>query len=328
MPKTLLQTTLSILALSVLAAPLAQAQSADAYPSKPVTLVVPSAAGGGTDLFARLFGEQLTKATGQTFLVDNKPGANGMLGTQHVKRAAPDGYTLLFTYAAAQVANPALYKNAQYDPVKDFVPIVQIGRVGNLMLVRADSPVKTLKEFIDTVKAKPNSLSYCTWGVGSGGHLAMESLKKQAGLQIAHVPYKGNAPCIQDLLGGQVPFAFGDISSNVGAIKAGKLRALAYSGAARLDFLPDVPTMNEAGYPFNLYAWYGILAPAGTPAAVVTKVNAAVNKALADPAVQARLVAVNMTDAPQNSPQQFADVVRTDAANWGHQINELGLKLD
>lgn len=325
-----IQRAIRALSLAALVLPLlpVQAQTADNYPNKPVTLIVPTAAGGGTDVFARLFAERLGHALGQTFLVDNKPGANGMLGTRFAKRVSPDGYSLLFTYAAAQVANPNLYKDAQYDPVKDFIAVVQIGRAGNLILVRSDSPVTTFKQFIDTVKAKPDTYSYCSWGIGSGGHLAMESLKKQAGLSMNHIPYKGNAPCIQDLLGGQVPFAFGDISSNMGHIKAGKLRALAYSGPARLGALPDVPTMTEAGYPFTAYAWYGIFAPLGTPAAIVTKLNAEVNKLLVDPAVKERLAALNLTDAPQNTPQQFADNVRTDFANWGKIIRDIDLKLE
>jgi tripartite-type tricarboxylate transporter receptor subunit TctC len=302
--------------------------SAQTWPAKPVTLVVPTAPGGGTDLFARLFAERLGPALGQPFVIDNKPGANGMLGTQFVQRAAPDGYTLLFSYAAAQVANPSLYKSANYDPVKDFVPIVQVGRVGNLILVRADSPVKTLKEFVDAVKAKPDHYSYCSWGIGSGGHIAMESLKKQAGIALNHVPYKGNAPCIHDLLGGQVDFAFGDISSNVPHIKAGKLRALAYSGPTRLASLPEVPTMTESGYPFSAYAWYGIFAPAGTPAAIVSRINAEMNKLLADAVIKSRMADVNITDLPQNTPQQFAETVRNDYGTWGAVIRALDIKLD
>jgi tripartite-type tricarboxylate transporter receptor subunit TctC len=314
--------------VSLLCAPAAHAQSADAYPAKPVTLVVPTAAAGGTDVMARLFAERLAKGLGQTFVIDNKPGANGMLGTSLVARAAPDGYTLLFSYAAAHAANPSLYRNVPYDAAKDFVPIVQIGRVGNLILVRADSPVKTLKEFIDLVKSKPDQFSYCSWGIGSGGHIAMESLKKQTGMKMTHIPYKGNAPCIQDLLGGQVPFAFGDVSSNAAQVKAGKLRALAYSGPSRLPSLPDVPTMTEAGYPFTLYAWYGIFAPAGTPPVIVAKVNVEVNKALADPAIKERLAQLNIHDAPPNTPEQFAKNVRADLAGWGAVIRELDIKLD
>lgn len=305
-----------------------QAQTADAYPGKPVTLIVPTASAGGTDTMARLFAERLGKGLGQPFIIDNKPGANGMLGTAAAARAAPDGYTLLFTYAAAHVANPSLYRNITFDPIKDFVPIVQIGRVGNLILVRADSPVQTLKEFVELVRSKPDQFSYCSWGIGSGGHIAMESLKKQAGLKMTHIPYKGNAPCIQDLLGGQVPFAFGDVSSNAGNVKAGKLRALAYSGPSRLPSLPEVPTMTEAGFPYTLYAWYGIFAPTGTPPAVVAKINAEVNKALADPAFQERLVQLNLNDAPPNTPEQFARNVRDDLAGWGAVIRELKIQLD
>lgn len=317
--------TTSLAALLLAAASAAAAQT---WPTRPVTLVVPTAAGGGTDTLARLFADRLAPALGQPFVVDNKPGANGALGTQAVQRAAPDGYTLLFSYTAAMVANPHLYKSARYDAAKDFVPVVQIGRGGNLILVRADSPVKTLKDYIDTVRARPDQYSYCSWGIGSGGHLAMENLKQQTGMALNHVPYKGSAPCITDLLGGQVDFAFGDTSSNMPHIMAGKLRALAYSGPARLPALPEVPTLNEAGYPFSAYAWYGIFAPAGTPAAIVNRLNTEMNRLLADPAVKARLAELNLTDLPANTPQQFADQVRADDAAWGALIRGLNLKLD
>lgn len=315
----------ALAALLLVAATTASAQS---WPTKPITVVVSGAAGGGTDVFARLISERLGPLLGQQILVDNKPGANGALAVQFVQRAAADGYTLLFPYAAAMVANPHLYKSARYDATKDLVPIVQIGRLGNLILVRAESPVKTLKDFIDTVKAKPGQLSYCSWGIGSGGHLAMENLKKQTGMVMTHVPYKGGPPCIQDLMGGQVDYAFGDISANMGHIKAGKLRALAYAGPHRLATLPEVPTLNEAGYPFSAYAWYGLFAPVGTPAAIVTRVNTEVNKLLVDPVLKAKLAELNLTDLPQNTPQQFTEQIRADSVTWSELIRGLGLQLE
>lgn len=304
------------------------AAAQDGYPTKTITLVVPTAPGGGTDTMARLFAERLGKTLGQQMIVDNRPGANGMLGTDIVARAAPDGYTLLFTYAAAQVVNPSLYKKIPYDAAKAFAPVAQIGRGGNLLLVRADLPVKTLKEFVDYAKARPGKLTYCSWGNGSGGHLSMESLKKQAGLDLTHVPYKGSAACTQDILGGQVDAGFGDVTSTLQHVRAGKVRALAVSGPTRVPQLPDVPTMNEAGYPFTTYAWYGIFAPAATPPAIVKRLNTEVNKLLADPAMREKLAALNLTDLPTPTPEQFAETVRNDMAAWGKLVRELNITLD
>ena len=315
-------------ALAALATGAGHAQGSDAYPDKPVTLVVPTAAAGGTDTIARVMADALGKTLKQTFVIDNRPGANGILGTDVVARAAPDGYRLLFTYAAAMVVNPSLYKKLPYDPLKDFAPVAQIGRGGNLLLVRKDLPVSTLKEFVAYAKARSDQLSYCSWGNGSGGHLAMESLKKQAGLVMTHVPYKGSSPCVQDLLGGQVDAAFADMSSTVELVRAGRLKALANSGPSRIPMLPDVPTMTEVGYPFTTYSWYGLLAPAKTPPAVVKKLSEAVNRALKDPAVVQRLRELNFTDLPQNTPEQFAATIRQDLRDWGALVKDIGVSLE
>jgi len=320
--------TLACVALTAWMATAGHAQGADAYPDKPVTLVVPTSAAGGTDTIARLIADALGKTMKQTFIIDNRPGANGILGTDLVARGAPDGYRLLFTYAAAMVVNPSLYKKLPYDPLKDFAPVAQIGRGGNLLLVRQDLPVKTLKEFVAYANARPDKLSYCSWGNGSGGHLAMESLKKQAGLALMHVPYKGSGPCVQDLMGGQVDAAFADMSSTVELVRAGRLKALANSGPSRIPMLPDVPTMTEAGYPFTNYSWYGLLAPAKTPPAIVKKLNVAVNQVLKDPAVVQRLRELNFTDLPQNTPEQFAATMQKDLHDWSVLIKEIGLTLE
>jgi tripartite-type tricarboxylate transporter receptor subunit TctC len=322
------RTFLAAIVLAIAAASSTGAKAADAYPEKRVTLVVPTAPAGGTDLLARFFAERLGKALGQPFVIENRVGANGMLGTQHVARAKPDGYTLLFSYAAAHVANPSLHKNAPYDVVKDFEPVAQIGRGGNVLLVRADFPATTAQEFVDYVKAHPGKLSYCSWGIGSGGHLVMESLNRQAGLKTTHVPYRGSAPCIQDLIGGRIQMVFGDVSSNVQLIKAGKLRALLYSGPARLPMLPEVPTMNEAGFPFDTYAWYGIFAPARTPSAIVARLNREVNTLLADPDVRARLNDLNLSDLPITTPEQFGRQVRDDLLKWGKLIHDNNVSID
>ncbi len=319
---------LALIAGAAAAAHAQQQPAADTYPDKPVVLVVPTAPAGGTDTVARVIADTMGRRLGQTFVIENRPGANGILGTEAVARAAPDGYRLLFTYAAAVVVNPSLYKKLPYDTAKDLAPVGQIGRGGNVMLVRKDLPVKTLQEFVDYAKARPDKLSYCSWGAGSGGHLAMESLKKQAGIQIMHVPYKGSGPCVQDLIGGQVDAAFADSSSTVEIVRAGRVRALANSGPSRVPSMPDVPTMNEAGFPFSNYPWYGLLAPAKTSPAIVNKLNAALNAALQDPAVVQRMRDLNFVDLPLTTPAQFGETIAKDTRDWGVVVKSIGLQLD
>lgn len=306
----------------------AQAQDSTRYPSKPVTIIVPTAPAGGTDTLARVFGEALSKSLGQPFVIDNRPGANGILGTEQAARAAPDGYRLLFTYAAAMVVNPSLYKKLPFDPLKDFASIAQIGRAGNLLLVRKNLPVNNLKEFVEYAKTHPGKLNYCSWGAGSGGHLAMESLIKQAGLKMTHIPYKGSMPCVQDLMGGQVDAAFADVSSTVGVVRAGSVKPVAYSGPSRLPSLPNVPTMTEAGFPFKNYGWYGLFAPAGTPPDIIRRVNEAVNAAFKDPAVVQRMNDLNIPDLPVNTPQEFGATVRQDLSDWSALVKAVGVTLD
>ncbi|ARU04276.1 ABC transporter substrate-binding protein [Comamonas serinivorans] len=321
MTQTTLWTRLS-LGTSLLALGLA-AQAA--YPDKPITFIVPTAAAGGTDTIARIFADALGKELKATVIIDNKPGANGIVGVDAGARAAPDGYHLLFTYAASMVANPFLFKKLPFDPVKDFEPVVQLGQGGNLLLVNNNLPVKTVKEFVAYVKAHPNKVSYCSWGTGSGGHLAMENLMKQTGMKMTHVPYKGSAPCVQDLVGGQVQAAFADTSSTLPMIKAGRLRVLAHSGDKRYPQIPDVQSLNELGYPFKAYAWYGLLAPAKTPRPIVDQLNQAMNKVMADPEVRKRLYELNLADLPPSSPAQFAATIQQDLKTWGDLVTSLDI---
>ncbi|MFT3779123.1 MAG: tripartite tricarboxylate transporter substrate binding protein [Ottowia sp.] len=317
------------MALALLAGAMAaHAQGADKYPDKTVTIVVPTAPAGGTDTIARMFADALGKTFKQTFIVDNRPGANGILGVDFAAKGPPDGARVLFTYTASVAINPALYKKLPFDPVKDLAPVAQVGRAGNLMLVRKDLPVNTLKEFVAYAKANPDKLNYCSWGNGSGGHLTMENLKKQAGLVMTHVAYKGSVPCVQDLMGGQVDAAFADISSTVEVVKAGRVKAIAYSGPGRLPMLPDVPTLNESGYPFDNYTWYGFFVPAKTPPAIVDKLNAAIVGALKDPAIVKRLHEMNFTDIPLTTPQQFSATLAQDLKDWSALVKSVGVTLD
>ncbi|MCW5641614.1 MAG: tripartite tricarboxylate transporter substrate binding protein [Rhodoferax sp.] len=301
-----------------------------AWPDKPVKVIVPGGAGSGTDTAARLVTEALAKAFGQPFVIDNKPGANGMIGTEAAAKAPNDGYTLLFTYAAAQVVNQSLYAKVNYDGGKDFTAIAQIGAGGNMLVVPNELPVKDLKEFIAYVKSKPaNSLSYGSWGNGSGGHLSMEALKQQAGLVMQHVPYKNTAAVNTDLMGGQIPVAFTSMGSALPLVLGGKMKAIAISGPYRVPQLPNVATMTEQGIKFDLVAWYGLFAPAGTPAAIVDALNKEVIRQLKTPEVVERWSkALGLSEMPLKTPEQFQQTVRDDIREWGAIVKAGNIKVD
>ena len=300
------------------------------WPEKPVKVIVPGGAGSGTDTAARLVTDALTKAFGQPFIVENKPGANGMIGTDEVAKAARDGYTLLFTYAAAQVVNQSLYANVKYDGGKDFSAIAQVGAGGNMLVVPNDLPVNDLKEFIAYVKSKPaNSLSYGSWGNGSGGHLSMEALKQQTGLQIQHVPYKNPAAVNTDLIGGQIPVAFTSMGSALPLVLGGKMKAIAISGPYRVPQIPHVRTMTEQGVKFDLVAWYGMFAPAGTPKPIIDKVNKEVVRQLTEPESRERFVkALGLSEMPIKTPEQFGQTVKDDIREWGAIVKSANIRID
>ena len=311
-------------ALALAALP-ARAQVGD-WPSRPIRLVVASGAGGSTDTFARLFAERLGRVLRQSFVVDNKPGANGIIANDTVAKAAPDGYTLLFSYAAAVAVNHALVPKLPYDALKDLQPIAQIGSGGNLLVVAADFAPKTLREFVDLMKAQPDRHDYASWGVGSGGHLAMEALRQRAGIALRHVPYKTVPQIYPDLISGVVKIAFVDATSSLPHIRAGRIRPLVTSGTRRLVALPEVPTMTESGYRFDVDAWYGLFAPAGTPMAVVRRLNEEVNRILGQEEMRTRFAALNMADAPIKTVEQFAGTLRDDIEAWGAVIRAANVK--
>jgi tripartite-type tricarboxylate transporter receptor subunit TctC len=308
-----------------LVSPLGWAQAPD-WPGKAVRLVVPSGAAGPTDTFARLFADYFAKAFRQPFVIDNKPGANGIIGNDAVAKAPADGHTLLFTYAAAVAVNHALIPKLPYDALKDLQPIAQIGAGGNLLVVTSDFPVKTLREFVDLVKANPNKYNYGSWGVGSGGHLAMEALKMQAGIKLNHVPYKTIPLILNDLIGGQINIGFVDSTTSLVHIRSGKLRPLVCSGTRRGPALPDLPTMTEAGYKFDVDAWFAMFAPAGTPMPIVRRLNEEINRILLLPDMRARFTALNMPEPPVKSVDQFAQTVRDDIVAWGAVIKAADIK--
>lgn len=317
-----------ILAVASLIAPLASVAQAP-WPNQPVRVIVPQAPGAGTDITARIFTEALARKFGQPFVIDNRPGANGMLGTEAAAKAPKDGYTLLFTYAAAQVVNQSLYAKVNYDGARDFAAVAQVGAGGNVLIVPPSIPVKDLKEFIAYVKSKPaDELAYGSWGIGSGGHLSMEALVQQAGLKMRHVPYKGTAPMISDLLGGHLQVAFASTATAIPMMQSGKVKALAYSAPSRSSLLPDVPTMNEQGVKFDLVAWYGLFAPAGTPPAVVNALNQEVNRILQAPDMADKLKAIGLSDWPIKTPEQFGESVRRDIKEWGDLVRKANIKVE
>lgn len=308
---------------------LAPAQTAQAaWPSRPVRVLVGTPAGGGTDLFARLLSERLGVLFGQPFIVDNRPGANGMLASEATARAPADGYTLLFSYTAAMLINPILHNKKNIDPLKDFEPIAQVGALGNVLVVNAALPVRNLKELVAYAKANPGKLSYGSWGVGSGGHLTMESFLSSAGLRMAHVPYKGVAPLASDLIGGVLQVGWIDVSSQVQQIQSGRLRAIAVSGTDHMPQLPEVPTMAEQGFPFDTMSWYGVFAPGGTPADIVRQLHAATLKTVSLPEFRARLSSLNMANPPTPSIEEFRQRIAQDARTWATIVQAAGVKAE
>jgi len=298
------------------------------YPERPITLVVPSAPGGTTDFSARLIAEPLSRALGQPVVIDNKPGASGNIGNQLVARAKPDGYTLLLAYSGYQVGNPHLFKKAGWDPIKDFAPVAMLTRAPQVLAAKADLPAKSLRELIAYAKAKPGKLNYASSGNGSIQHIAGELFKQLTGTSITHVPYKGAAPAVQDLLGGQVDLFFTTPASVVSQIKADKLKALAVTSQGRLSSLPQVPTATESGLSnFNLDSWFALYAPAGTPAEIVQLLNGEIGKILAMPDIRKKAEDAG-TAVEQMTPAQLAEFTRKELDYWGRVIKNANITAE
>ncbi len=306
-------TTLALAALATGFLGSATAQSA--YPSKTVTMVVPTAAGGTTDLSARMLAQALGPVLGQTVVVDNKGGGNGNIAASIVKRAEADGYTLLMQYSGYHVISPHITKQKQWDQ-GDFQPVANVISAPQIIVVRADLPVKTLPELIAYAKANPGKLNYASSGNGSLQHVTGAMLEQQGGIKMVHVPYKGTGPALQDLLGGQVDLTFGTAPPFMPHIASGKLRVLALTGKQRLPSLPDVPTTAEAGYPkVDATSWFAVFAPAGVSKAVVDKLTADIRTVVQSPTFQQKAQEQGAT-ADYQTPAQLGDKVRADLANW------------
>jgi len=308
------------------ASPAVHAQAV--YPSKPVRLVVPFPAGGTTDILARAAAQKLSEAWGQQVIVDNRPGAAGNIGSELVAKSAPDGYTLLMGTVGTHAINSSLYAKMPYDHVKDFTPVILVAGVPNVLVVTPDLPVKTVAELIAYGKANPGKLNFASSGSGTSIHLSGELFKVLTGVQMTHVPYKGSAPALTDLMGGQVQLMFDNLPSSLALIKGGKLRAIAVTSLNRAPALPDVPTVAESGVPgFEASSWFGILAPAGTPHDVVTKINGDVTKWLASPEAKEKLLAQG-ANAAGGTPEDFAKHIQAETAKWARVVKESGAKVD
>lgn len=308
----------------VLTSPAALAQD---WPSKPIHIVVPYAPGGAVDTVARLTGQRLAERLGQPVIVDNKPGGSANIAMDAVAKAAPDGYTLLMT-ANAQATNPSLFAHLPFDPQRDLAAVAQVGYAPLVIVVPAASPVHTFKELLAQAKAEPGKLSYASAGNGSSGHLAGEALKQAAHIDVLHVPYKGGAPALTDLLGERISFMPINPVEVISHIRAQKLRALAVASPTRIDLLPEVPTVAESGLPgFDVSVWWGLVAPAATPKSVVTRLNAEMQKVLAEPALRERLTALGAVITP-GSAEQFAEFIHAETARWNRVIKAANIKPD
>jgi tripartite-type tricarboxylate transporter receptor subunit TctC len=302
-------------------------QAQDKYPAKPVTIIVPQAPGGANDTIARIVAQKLTEQTGQQFLVDNKPGAGGNIGTAAAGKAKPDGYTLLLTVNSAHVINPSLYKSTGFDPVKDFEPITPVANAGYVLVANNNFAPKNVSELIAAAKAQPGKIAIASAGNGTLNHLIGEMLGKAAGIELMHVPYKGASAAVTDLVGGQVQVSVQSLPSSISFIKSGKLKVLGVVNEKRVAALPDTPTIGETIKGFGSTPWYGLLAPAGTPKAIVAQLQAEVAKALDTQEVKDKLAAVGC-EPFKSTPEQFAALIKEDLPKWAKIVKDSGATVD
>lgn len=311
-----------------LTSPAVQAQTVAVYPKQPVTLVVPFPAGGPTDAMARLLAQKLSERLGQQIVIDNRGGAGGGIAAELVARAPADGHTLFFGTTGTMSINPSLYKKLRYDPVKDFAPVSLMATTMNVLVVNPEVPAKNLTELVQLGKGKPGELAYGSAGNGSSNHLSGELFKSIAGVQINHVPYRGSAPAMIDLLGGRIAMMFDTIAVQTQNIAAGKVRALAVTGPKRSPLLPEVPTAQEAGLKgFDVTIWFGVLAPAGTPAPIIERLNREVVAVMATDEMRKRMQA-DGAEARTTTPAEFAALIKQDTTKWAPVVKASGATLD
>jgi tripartite-type tricarboxylate transporter receptor subunit TctC len=301
---------------------------AQAYPSRPIKLIVPFPAGGGTDIIAREVANKVATQQGWTLVVDNKPGSGGNLGVDAAAKAAPDGYTIVLGQTSNLAINPTLYAKLPYNPQKDLAPVGLIASSPLVLVVASDSPYKTLADVIAAGKAKPEAINYASSGSGTVAHLATEQFQKVAGVKFTHVPYKGAAQGVTDLIGGQIQLYMSSVPTLIGHIRNGKMRALAVTSDKRVNDLPNVPTIAESGYKgFEAVTWFGIAGPAAMPKDAVAKLNAAFNKALQDADVKKKLEGQG-ADVLGGTPEQFGKLIQDDMVRWGKLVKDSGAKVD
>jgi tripartite-type tricarboxylate transporter receptor subunit TctC len=322
-----MKNTFLILVCSIAACAVAPASfAADTYPAKPIRMVVTFPAGGPTDVIVRAIGQKLTESWGYPVVVDNRGGAGGIIGSEIVAHAAPDGYTFLVGTAGGMTINPALRPNLSYDPFRDFSPVAMLVVNPQILVIHPAVPAKTLKELVALAKARPGQLNFASAGTGTATHLGLELLKLTAGIDVAHVPYKGGAPAVADLIAGQVQALFVSIPSVLPHVRAGKLRAIAVSSAKRSASAPDIPTVAESGYPdFEYSNWNALFAPAKTSPQMIRKMNAEIVRIISAPEMSRRLTVLGADPAP-GSPEALARYMRTDHERWKKVIRSAGIK--
>jgi tripartite-type tricarboxylate transporter receptor subunit TctC len=316
------------LAALALAAP-AAAQDAAAYPSRTIRIVVPFPPGGVTDRLARVVAQKMQEQWGQPAVVDNRPGASGMIAAEQVAKSPPDGYTLMMGHIGTHAINPSLFAKLPYDPVKDFAPVSLLVTVPNILLVHPSVAASSVTELVALARAKPGTLNFASPGSGTSGHMSAELFKSLAGIDIVHVPYKGPGPALQDLLAGQVNMLFDTVASSMPQVRAGKLKGLAVTTATRSAIAPEVPTMAEAGVPgYEIAPWFALYAPAGTPSPVIDKLNAEVRRILALPDVRAAFVDQQGMTLIGSSPAELAAYMQREIAKWAQVVKATGAKAD
>jgi tripartite-type tricarboxylate transporter receptor subunit TctC len=300
----------------------------DGYPNKPIRWVVPYAAGGGTDVIMRPIALMLGEALGQSILYDNRGGGGGVIAGEIVARASPDGYTMLVASPAVMTVNPSLFASMPFDPIKDFAAVTKVASTPNVLAAHPSFPVRTIQELVEYAKVNPGKVNWASSGTGAGGHLAMELFRIKAGVKVVHVPYKGAGPALVGLLGGNVDVLFAIPGVFMPHLKSGRLRAIGIGSLERIAILPDVPTLNESGFPgLESGSWYGLVAPAATPARVIKFTHAATLKVLNSPVIAARLAADGAT-AVGDTPEHFAKSIRDDTVMWARVVKEAGIKLE